>query len=221
MIAQITYFGQFPTRLFSKDHPKRVESVSKYLVGIELNPRKPSIRIEELDAGKSIESMVSCGKRVIFCLNEIRATRHYYLDLPLESLKRVEMNSKMLPAALFEPHLTFEEGRAQFLYLHTDPNTKILLKRFRLDREYTKAIASDRFIAMCGRKGMSLIDFEGREYLSWTKQPVIDLALTTFSVLFVVRPLQLLRMNIVSRQVEVIASIEEAGKICDIRLVAY
>ena len=29
MIAQITYFGQFPTKLFIKEHPKRALAISR------------------------------------------------------------------------------------------------------------------------------------------------------------------------------------------------
>lgn len=52
------------------------------------------------------------------------------------------------------------------------------------------------------------------------KQPVLDVALTPFSVIFVIRPLQLLKMNMVSQQIETIATFGE-DRIYDLRLVAY
>lgn len=31
LIAQITYFGQFPKKIFAKDHPQRIESLKRPL----------------------------------------------------------------------------------------------------------------------------------------------------------------------------------------------
>lgn len=54
MISQITYFGQFPSRLFRKEHPRRVETNMRYLVGLTPDHRKLKVRREPLGYGQSV-----------------------------------------------------------------------------------------------------------------------------------------------------------------------
>lgn len=188
MISQITYFGQFPIRLFSKDHPRRAEANLKYFIGLEMDPRKLSMRREQLTPGQSIESISLSYKKIVVCINEARSIKYYSIDTTIEPFKKVEIEGKN-PHALFTPSMVLENDRAQFLYLNSDPQTKILLKRFNIDKEYNKAVVSDRFIALCGRKGVHVYDLEGQEYISWTHKPVVSAVFLSFGVVFVTRPL--------------------------------